>query len=274
MILEVGSGAGALTTLMAARGPTVIAVDVDRAMARLTAESVAGLPNVRVLNLDALAGKHTIHPTVLDNVRQALAAGERTTVQGRREPALSCRDSADHELAGSSGAVPRADGGHDSTGNGRSAVRCAGKPGVRGGLGRGAGARRRVARPGAAALGLLAAAEGRLGGRRHPARVLRSEPPWSTWPDFTALVRRVFLHRRKYLRHALAAMWPEQWTKADVDRWLESQGQSGQLRAEALDVDGIRGTGPTPFAIASASFREASRRAEETERCRHEHCGD
>ena len=53
---------------------------------------------------------------------------------------------------------------------------------------------------------------------------------------FHGLVRRVFLHRRKYLRHALAGMWPERWTKAEVDRWLESQGQSGQIRAEALDV--------------------------------------
>ena len=61
---------------MAARGATVVTVDVDPAMARLTAEAVEGLPNVRVLNLDALAGKHVIHPTILDNVRSALAAGE------------------------------------------------------------------------------------------------------------------------------------------------------------------------------------------------------
>ena len=48
-------------------------------MARLTGEATAGLPNVRVLNLDALAGKNTINPVVLDHVRRALA-GE----QGRR----------------------------------------------------------------------------------------------------------------------------------------------------------------------------------------------
>ena len=44
VILEVGSGTGALTSLMAARGAAVVAVDVDPAMARLTAEAVAGLP--------------------------------------------------------------------------------------------------------------------------------------------------------------------------------------------------------------------------------------
>jgi 16S rRNA (adenine1518-N6/adenine1519-N6)-dimethyltransferase len=54
---------------------------------------------------------------------------------------------------------------------------------------------------------------------------------------FQVLVRRIFLHRRKYLRHVLAAIWDEQWTKADVDRWLASLGFSGQLRAEALAVE-------------------------------------
>src|SRR5215472_13113327 len=49
MVLEVGSGTGALTSLMAARGATVVAVEVDPAMAKLTAEAVAGLPGVRVL---------------------------------------------------------------------------------------------------------------------------------------------------------------------------------------------------------------------------------
>ena len=71
---------------------------------------------------------------------------------------------------------------------------------------------------------------------RHPAQFPEAALVWSTWRDFRRFVRRVFLHRRKYLRHALADMWQEHWTKADVDRWLESQGQSGQLRAEALAV--------------------------------------
>jgi 16S rRNA (adenine1518-N6/adenine1519-N6)-dimethyltransferase len=54
---------------------------------------------------------------------------------------------------------------------------------------------------------------------------------------FQTLVRTIFQHRRKLLRHVLAGMWPEIWTKADVDQWLESQGRSGQVRAEALGVE-------------------------------------
>src|SRR5262249_44885324 len=54
---------------------------------------------------------------------------------------------------------------------------------------------------------------------------------------FHQFVRQVFLHRRKYLRHVLAGIWRDQWTKLDVDAWLEAEGLSGQLRAEALNVE-------------------------------------
>src|ERR1700733_8300680 len=74
VILEVGPGAGALTSLMAARGAAVVAVEVDPAMARLTSEAVEGVPNVRVIERDALAGKHVLEPGVLDSVRSGLAA--------------------------------------------------------------------------------------------------------------------------------------------------------------------------------------------------------
>ena len=75
VVLEIGSGTGALTSLMADRGAFVIAVDVDPAMAMFTAKAVSGLPNVRVLHRDALAGKNRLAPELLDSVRSALAAG-------------------------------------------------------------------------------------------------------------------------------------------------------------------------------------------------------
>ena len=67
-------------------------------------------------------------------------------------------------------------------------------------------------------------------------------------PEFHELVRRMFLHRRKYMRHVLADIWRDQWSKADVDAWLEERGLSGQLRAEALDVEEF-------VALAQARFR-------------------
>ena len=84
VILEVGSGTGALTSLLAGLGAAVVAVDVDRSMARLTAEAVAGLPNVRVLNLDALQNKNTMNPELLENVRAGWPVGPVSTSRSWR----------------------------------------------------------------------------------------------------------------------------------------------------------------------------------------------
>jgi 16S rRNA (adenine1518-N6/adenine1519-N6)-dimethyltransferase len=62
----------------------------------------------------------------------------------------------------------------------------------------------------------------------------RRAPMDISW--FHKIVRQVFLHRRKNLRHVLAGMWQDRWTKAEVDAWLQQRGLDGQLRAEALDV--------------------------------------
>ena len=39
---------------------------------------------------------------------------------------------------------------------------------------------------------------------------------------FHELVRRLFLHRRKNLRHVLFDLWPDQWTKTEAEVWLEA----------------------------------------------------
>jgi 16S rRNA (adenine1518-N6/adenine1519-N6)-dimethyltransferase len=79
VVLEIGTGTGSLTTLMAPQVAAVVTVEVDPHLFRLAAEEVHGLPNVRMLNLDALAGKHRFHPEVLRAVEEALAvdAGRR-----------------------------------------------------------------------------------------------------------------------------------------------------------------------------------------------------
>ncbi len=35
----------------------------------------------------------------------------------------------------------------------------------------------------------------------------------------------------------LAAAWRDEWSKSEVDHWLDAQGLSGKLRAESLNVD-------------------------------------
>jgi 16S rRNA (adenine1518-N6/adenine1519-N6)-dimethyltransferase len=68
-----------------------------------------------------------------------------------------------------------------------------------------------------------------------PSAAKRAAIPDLAW--FHTVVRQVFLHRRKHLRHAVHAFGADSWTKADADALLEEIGLSGNLRAEALDVD-------------------------------------
>ena len=169
---------------------------------------------------------------------QALAAGGGTTVQGGGEPAVSCRDSGDHQLAGSSRSSARRSSW--SRFNARWPIGCA--------LGRRA----------------TPMVRSRSWCRRWPTcRSCRALPPNVFWPQpkvDSAVVairpsRREASRRRRRGRVSgsgpagfpasaqIPAARPggdlaeEQWTKADVDRWLESQGLSGQLRAEALAVE-------------------------------------
>jgi 16S rRNA (adenine1518-N6/adenine1519-N6)-dimethyltransferase len=236
VILEVGSGTGALTSNMAGRGAAVVAVDVDPAMVELTAEAVAGLPNARVLHLDALASKNTLNPVVLDHVRAGLAMGNgkrfkvvanlpyhvatpviiNLLVHAELCPALMVV-TIQRELA-----------------------------------------ERMCARAASSAYGAVSVVVQALA----DITIVRSLPPTVFWPRpkvdsaviairpdavkraaigdvawFHDIVRRMFLHRRKYIRHVLAGIWRDRWTTAEVDAWLKAQGLSGQLRAESLDVD-------------------------------------
>jgi 16S rRNA (adenine1518-N6/adenine1519-N6)-dimethyltransferase len=236
VVLEIGSGTGALTALMATRGAIVVAVDVDPAMAALTAEAVAELSSVRVLNADVLEGKHLLNPQVLDNVRAGLAAGPaRRFKLVANLPYHVATPSIMNLLL------------HDELCPLLLVVTIQ---------------RELADRLGAAAASPAYGAVSVVVQALADVNVERTLPPSVFWPRpqvesaivsirpdprkrtrvgnvpaFHELVRRIFLHRRKYIRHVLAEIWRDQWNKADVDAWLAEQGLSGQLRAEALDVE-------------------------------------
>jgi 16S rRNA (adenine1518-N6/adenine1519-N6)-dimethyltransferase len=214
----------------------VVAVDVDPAMARLTAEAVAGLPNVRVLHRDALAGKHVLDPQVLDAVRSGLAAApDRRFKLVANLPYNVATPLITNLLV------------HDELCPTLLVVTIQKEL-----------ADRLVAPPSGAAYGAVSVLVQALA----EVSIVRGLPPSVFWPRpkvdsaivairpdaekrarvgdvawFQRLVRQVFLHRRKYIRHVLAGLWRDEWTKPEVDAWLDAQGLSGQLRAEALDVD-------------------------------------
>jgi 16S rRNA (adenine1518-N6/adenine1519-N6)-dimethyltransferase len=236
VVLEVGPGAGALTTLMAERGAAIVAVEIDPAMARLTAEAVAGRPNVRVLNADALARKHEIDPEVLDNVRAGLAIAPEKRFKlvanlpyNVATPILSnllVHPDLCPSLMVATIQLELAD--------------------------------RLRAAPATEAYGALSVLVQALA----EVEVVRVLPPSVFWPRpqvdsaivkvvpdpakraavgdlewFHSVVRRVFLHRRKNLRRVLYSLWRDRWTKPEVDAMLDGLGLTGLVRAEAMNVE-------------------------------------
>lgn len=239
VILEVGPGAGALTSRMAPLASAVVAVEFDPEMSFLTSEAVASFPNVRVLNMDALAGKNRINPFVLDNVRAGLAIGDDrrfklvsnlpyniatpliTNLLVQPEPEL-----VPHRMV--------------VTIQLELALKMTAEP----------------ATSNYSGLSILVQSLADV-------EIVRTLAPSVFWPRpkvdsaivdirpnaekraaipdvpwFHHVVRRIFLHRRKNLRGVLHTEWKQEWAdKAEVDQMLGELGlaEEGHIRAEAMD---------------------------------------
>lgn len=71
VVLEVGPGTGSLTEiLLQERGARVVAAEIDRGLAALLRERFADQPRFTLIEGDALASKHVIHPNVLDKLSE------------------------------------------------------------------------------------------------------------------------------------------------------------------------------------------------------------
>ena len=75
VVIEVGPGTGTLTEELLARGAQVIAVEIDRDLARVLRERFAGQPKFELIEGDALAGKHELNPELLSRVRAVQTRG-------------------------------------------------------------------------------------------------------------------------------------------------------------------------------------------------------
>lgn len=67
-VLEVGPGCGALSRELVALGVRLLAVEIDKRLAELAREAVAGAAQAEVLRSDVLAGKHALAAAVLERL--------------------------------------------------------------------------------------------------------------------------------------------------------------------------------------------------------------
>lgn len=68
VVLEVGTGTGSLTSLLAARAAHIVTVDIDPALSRIARDELVDFENITFFHCDALANKNTIAPDILTAV--------------------------------------------------------------------------------------------------------------------------------------------------------------------------------------------------------------
>ncbi|MGO8689074.1 MAG: 16S rRNA (adenine(1518)-N(6)/adenine(1519)-N(6))-dimethyltransferase RsmA [Thermoguttaceae bacterium] len=237
VVLEIGTGTGSLTALLAPRVAAVVTVEVDRHLFNLAGEELFTLGNVTMLRADALKNKNHLNPAVLAAVTAQLdaAPGRRFKLVANlpfhvATPLLSNLLALDRPPE---------------------TMTCTIQKEL---------AERIVARCGTKAYGALAI----WVQSQCRCQILRVLPPSVFWPRpkvssafvqiaidpalrgripdrafFHDFVRAIFCHRRKFLRSELLGACKDRLDKAGVDRILARLGLDGTQRAERLDPEAM-----------------------------------
>jgi 16S rRNA (adenine1518-N6/adenine1519-N6)-dimethyltransferase len=234
VVLEVGTGTGALTALMAPLAAAVVTAEIDEQLYQLSGEELFGHQNIVRVFGDALRSKSQLAPRLIEAVQTQLAAGESRRLKLVANLPYSVATPVIANLLASP-IVP-----HSMTVTIQKEV-----------------ADRLAAKPGSKDYGAMSVwVQSQC--RVHMVRTL---PPGVFWPRpkvtsaivqidvdpalrgqiadldfFHDLVRKLFLHRRKFLRAELVSALKDQLDKPGVDALLTEAGLSPDDRAEQLTV--------------------------------------
>jgi 16S rRNA (adenine1518-N6/adenine1519-N6)-dimethyltransferase len=235
LVLEVGSGTGGLTGQLAEHAGAVLSVEIDPAFHALVGELLGGRPNVHLLHADILKNKNRLNPDVLaalDGLRGQHPDAPLKLVANLpyvvATPVIANLLISDLPFE-------------------RFVVTVQWEI-----------AERILAAPGNKDYGALAVLVQSLA----DAALVRKLPPSVFWPRpqvesaivkilpradkrrhvgdverFRAFLRRLYTHRRKNLRAALAGLPDGRLPKKEVDQRLAELGVDGTVRAEELSVE-------------------------------------
>ncbi len=76
VVLEVGTGTGSLTAMMAEQAAAVVTVEIDEHLFQMARQELHGFDNVTMLHQDVLRNKNHFHQTVIDAIKAKLGEGE------------------------------------------------------------------------------------------------------------------------------------------------------------------------------------------------------
>ena len=234
VVLEIGTGTGALTALMAKQAAAVVTVEIDGHLFELASEELLDYPNVTMLQQDALKNKNQFDVRVMEAVGERLAEAPSRRFKlaanlpyNIATPVLSNLLSCEH--------VP-----HTMVATIQKEL-----------------ADRIVAQPWSKDYGALSA----WMQCQATTEIVRIMPPKVFWPPpkvesaivritvdqerrakigdlrfFHQFVRAIFLHRRKFLRANVVSALKRHLTKTEVDEILTEMKFPPDARTEQLDV--------------------------------------
>jgi 16S rRNA (adenine1518-N6/adenine1519-N6)-dimethyltransferase len=234
VVLEVGTGTGALTRAMSEKAASVVTVELDAILYGLAMEELQDRPNVHQIQGDILQNKNRLNPEVLELVEQQ----RRAIPESRFKLVANLPYNIATPLLSNLLLIERPPVSMTVTIQKELADRI-------------------VARPGTKDYGALAI----WMQSQCRCRIVRMVAPTVFWPRpkvqsaiieiipderlraripdlhyFHRFVRSMFFHRRKFLRSELISAFKKELEKDDVDRILQQMGLDPQLRAETLDV--------------------------------------
>ncbi|MEM7455037.1 MAG: 16S rRNA (adenine(1518)-N(6)/adenine(1519)-N(6))-dimethyltransferase RsmA [Planctomycetota bacterium] len=238
VVLEIGTGMGSLTGIMAPQCAAVITVEIDEHLYQLAREELEGMDNIEMLHQDCLKNKNRFAPEVIDAIKRHMAAGsDRIFKLAANLPYNVATPILTNLLR--SEVIP-----HSMTVTIQKEL-----------------ADRIVAGPGSKDYGALSIWMQTL----CDVKILRVMSPKVFWPRpkvdsaiihivhrpekramipdsdfFHAFVRAMFFHRRKFMRSVAVSAFKGQLEKPQVDEVLDAMGLGADARTEQLTVERIQ----------------------------------